>query len=197
MKLSRNHKILLDIVFQRVHPKEFSGGKRKVPHERVDVAALYLMQDLIKLEFYASLQKEIENNEEGSAIMVPNPYDVCLVEPTFRNRNIYIAVAVPGKKDDMLWYDENDYLWHLDDLVATRKVSSLSGTVRILDCLETRAIPTLMEEAMNRTNLFDAKTLKFETVSNERLNTSQNEAVLAVNSKNFNGGFFVVQGKFA
>ena len=91
MKLSRNHKILLDIVFQRVHPKEFSGGKRKVPHERVDVAALYLMQDLIKLEFYASLQKEIENNEEGSAIMVPNPYDVCLVEPTFRNRNIYIA----------------------------------------------------------------------------------------------------------
>jgi hypothetical protein len=201
LKLSPHHQTLLAIVFGMVHLREVRDTE-SIPLKNVDEATLELMTDLVKIEFNASLQKEINNVEEGTKESVPNPYDVFVVEPTFRNNNIHIAVAVPIRTEDisfLQWYDVNGNLWDLDDLVATRKVSSLSGTVRILDNLTaTGGIPILMKQAMSRTNLFDASTLESgvsdEVASVDRMNVSQNMAVLAVKSGIFNSGFFVVQG---
>ena len=201
LKLSHHHQTLLDIVFGMVHLRRVCDTE-SIPLKNVDEATLELMTDLVKIEFNASLQKEINNVEEGTKESVPNPYDVFVVEPTFRNNNIHIAVAVPIRTEDisfLQWYDVNGNLWDLDDLVATRKVSSLSGTVRILDNLTaTGGIPILMKQAMSRTNLFDASTLESgvsdEVASVDRMNVSQNMAVLAVKSGIFNSGFFVVQG---
>ena len=201
LKLSPHHQTLLAIVFGMVHLREVRDAE-SIPLKNVDEATLELMTDLVKIEFNASLQKEINNVEEGTKESVPNPYDVFVVEPTFRNNNIHIAVAVPIRTEDisfLQWYDVNGNLWDLDDLVATRKVSSLSGTVRILDNLTaTGGIPILMKQAMSRTNLFDASTLEWgvsdEVASVDRMNVSQNMAVLAVKSGIFNSGFFVVQG---
>ena len=201
LKLSHHHQTLLDIVFGMVHLRRVCDTE-SIPLKNVDEATLELMTDLVKIEFNASLQKEINNVEEGTKESVPNPYDVFVVEPTFRNNNIHIAVAVPIRTEDisfLQWYDVNGNLWDLDDLVATRKVSSLSGTVRILDNLTaTGGIPILMKQAMSRTNLFDASTLEWgvsdEVASVDRMNVSQNMAVLAVKSGIFNSGFFVVQG---
>ena len=201
LKLSPHHQTLLAIVFGMVHLREVRDTE-SIPLKNVDEATLKLMMDLVKIEFNTSLQKEINNVEEGAKEIVPNPYDVFVVEPTFRNNNIHIAVAVPVrilKMSFLQWYDVNGNLWDLDDLVATRKVSSLSGTVRILDNLTaTGGIPILMKQAMSRTNLFDASTLESgvsdEVASVDRMNVSQNMAVLAVKSGIFNSGFFVVQG---
>ena len=203
VKLSENHKILLDIVFGKDDPSRLRSTK-KIPIDCVDEAALRLMADLIKIEFNASLQKELKNNDEESVTHVePYPYDVYVVEPTFRNNNINIAVAVPVKGDgfdDKLvleWYDENDNIWAIDELTATRKVASLSGTVRVLDNLAPIQMTKLMTEAMKRINLFDVSILTPAdggVVSVDTLNQSQSMAVLAAESKPFSSGFFVVQG---
>ena len=203
VKLSENHKILLDIVFGKDDPSRLRSTK-KIPIDCVDEAALRLMADLIKIEFNASLQKELKNNDEESVANVEAyPYDVYVVEPTFRNNNINIAVAVPVKGDgfdDKLvleWYDENDNIWAIDELTATRKVASLSGTVRVLDNLAPIQMTKLMTEAMKRINLFDVSILTPAdggVVSVDTLNQSQSMAVLAAESKPFSSGFFVVQG---
>ena len=200
VKLSENHKILLDIVFGKDDPSRLRSSK-KLPIDFVDEAALRLMADLIKIEFNASLQKELKNNDEESvANVVPYPYDVYVVEPTFRNNNINIAVAVPVRGFDKLvleWYDENDKIWEIDELAATRKVASLSGTVRVLDNLAPIHMTKLMTEAMKRINLFDVSILKpvdGGVASVDALNQSQSMAVLAAESKTFSSGFFVVQG---
>ena len=199
VKLSENHKILLDIVFGKDDPSRLRSTK-KIPIDCVDEAALRLMADLIKIEFNASLQKELKNNDEESVANVEAyPYDVYVVEPTFRNNNINIAVAVPVGGFDKLveWYDENDNIWAIDELTATRKVASLSGTVRVLDNLAPIQMTKLMTEAMKRINLFDVSILTPAdggVVSVDTLNQSQSMAVLAAESKPFSSGFFVVQG---
>ena len=199
VKLSENHKILLDIVFGKDDPSRLRSTK-KIPIDCVDEAALRLMADLIKIEFNASLQKELKNNDEESVANVEAyPYDVYVVEPTFRNNNINIAVAVPVGGFDKLveWYDENDNIWAIDELTATRKVASLSGTVRVLDNLAPIQMTKLMTEAMKRINLFDVSILKPAdggVASVDALNQSQSMAVLAAESKPFSSGFFVVQG---
>ena len=177
-----------------VHPDEH------LPLEQVSDHTLFFMMRLMEIEFHASLQKEIDNVEENTTVCSkPNPYDVFLVEPTFRNKNIDIAVAVPiaGMQDVLCWYDENGECWDLDELDPRRKVSSLSGVVRVTENLGTSPIPRLMQQAMARTNIFNASKLELEPDEVEyvdTLNTSQNKAVSVIKSPDFDSGFFVVQG---
>ena len=196
MRIPPQHQALLDIVFGRVDPRR-EYDIESLPLENVNTYTLMVMERLVKIEFNASLQKELENVDESAQLTQANPFDVYLVEPTFRNKNIHIAVAVPVSKNVLAWYDENDVLWDIRELVATRKVSSLSGTARVLENLTSPTIPTLMRQAMDRTNMFDASSLA--SVTNEDtsiagLNMSQNAAVLALKSRTFDSGFFVVQG---
>eukprot|EP00978_Attheya_sp_CCMP212_P018746 scaffold51799_cov56-Attheya_sp.AAC.2 len=198
LKISHHHQVLLDIVFDKVPPGRVTES---LPLDNVTRASLGVMMDLLKIEFNASLKKEIDDVEEGGkSTIVPNPWDVFLVMPTFRNNNIHVAVAVPVPSEDgpvLMWYDENDNVRDLDELEATRKVSSLSGTARIIETLATDDIPKIMGEAMSRTNLFDASSLtavRDGITSINRLNKSQQLAVQAVKSPTFKDGFFVVQG---
>ena len=205
MKISHHIQDLLDIVFGRVHPGEVYENET-LPLERADEGTLKFMERLVKVEFKASFEKEIDNNDEGTEKQArPNPFDVFLVEPTFRNRNITIAAAIPvtrGKDPVLNWLDENGTCWECKEnapreIVPRRKVTSLSGSARVLENLRIKPVPRLMVEAMNRTNLFEVSSLTSDTgisQHNEDLNQSQQTAVSALKSKTFRNSFFVIQG---
>ena len=110
----------------------------KLPIGIVDNCTLRLMSRLIKLEFYTSLQKELDcdiNKDDGGNPPDPHPWDVYSVKPTNQNGRTTMAVIVPYKKDVLMWFDENENFWHIKDLESKKKVSSLSGTVRVLENL--------------------------------------------------------------
>jgi hypothetical protein len=207
--LSPTIKQLLDIVFGHVNPNTSCNHNEIVlPPEQIDFKSLDAMAHLMKVEFYASLQKEIANDEETvtTDVINVNPFDVYLVEPTFRNKNIEIAVVIPiksGRKETFVWtwIDKNHTCWKPNELDPIRKVSSLSGTARVIDNLDysTIPMPKLMQGAMDRANLFDITSLCDEAFdcngqSNPDLNLSQNKAVFAVKSRYFLDGTFVVCG---
>ena len=204
MNISIYHNDLLEIVFGRAHPGEVEEDEY-LPLELADYSTLDLMTRLVKIEFYASLQKEISNNENQTMIPPePKPFDVFLVEPSFRNKNISIAVSIPvkvkGRRDPVLtWYDENETLWEIVELRRTRKIASLSGTARVLENLATYfvEISPMMKAAMERTNIFDASALapsSNDSNGGRNLNQSQMKAVTTMKSNAFQNGFFVVQG---
>lgn len=202
LQLSNSQKDLLDIVFERVH---LSFPEHEViPDDEVTISTLQLMSTLSKIEFNSSLQKELKNTDEGRiSTTQPHPFDVFLVEPTFRNRNIHIAVAVPIKNSEhgpiLNWYDKNDNLWPLDQLHATRKLTSLSGTARVLENLKVENVPFLMRQAMKRKGILDASAMNhlgsLSLVSDSsELNKSQQQALAMVMNPSFQEGFVVIQG---
>jgi len=195
-KFSDAQKELLDIVFGRVVPQNVDESER-LPREKVEESSLDLMHRLAKLEFYSSLQNEIESTDDGVKTIDPKPYDVFQVERTFSNQNISIAVCIPVKnvdEVDLMWYDEYDNIWEIDALSAIRKVSSLSGTARVLNNLKNGS-SDLMQHAMDRTGIFDVSLIERAKHDSKILNKSQNLAVLAVKSTStFQRGFFVCQG---
>lgn len=165
--LNNYHEELLDLVFGIDSPESVAEDE-VLPLEVTTHNSLRLMYKLTKVEFYSSLQKEINNDDDDEEATVRSkkisPYDVFLIVPTFTNKNIEIAVCVPVREKKLpsvlQWYDENLKLWELDELQTIKKVASLSGTARVLENLE-RMSP-LMSQAMERTNLFDVSLLKIE-----------------------------------
>ena len=198
------HIELLDIVFGKVNIPTVNGDE-SLPYEIVDVRALEQMKRLVKIEFNAAFEKEISNDEEdNSRCENPNVWDVYLVEPSYRNKNIHIAVTVPtgsrnkNQEFELRWLDENGIFWDIEEITPVRKVSSLSGTARVLENLDTSGeLPYLMESAMQRTDIFDVSIMEApsstSTIANS-LNKSQNLAMSAIQSESFQSGFFVIQG---
>lgn len=173
------------------------NGTECISQEEVTENSLDLMCRLVKIEFFTSLQKEINSTDDGVKVIEPKPYDVFLIEKTFKNQNINLALFVPVKgsnRNDFIWYDENDTIWAPKELHPLRKVSSLSGPSRVLENL--MAIPSiLMQQAMVRTNIFDASKVDLPQENSEGLNPSQLAAVSALKKTSaFKKGFFVCQG---
>lgn len=193
LKDKPHHRELLNLAFGKLKVDPVRDNQKLVI-KMVDARSLNLMTRLVKLEFHTSLQKQLncKTNKDGG-IPDPHPWDVYSIKPTNRNGKIGMAVSVPYRKNVLKWYDKNGNLWHIKDLKAIQKLSSLSGTVRVLENLGT-CPPDLMKHAMQRTNLFNVHTLGPCTNSIETLNQSQNAAVSAVMSKDFKNGFLVIQG---
>jgi hypothetical protein len=196
VSFSQAQQELLDVVFCRVLPGNVNGTEC-ISQEEVTENSLDLMCRLVKIEFFTSLQKEINSTDDGVKVIEPKPYDVFLIEKTFKNQNINLALFVPVKgsnRNDFIWYDENDTIWAPKELHPLRKVSSLSGPSRVLENL--MAIPSiLMQQAMVRTNIFDASKVDLPQENSEGLNPSQLAAVSALKKTSaFKKGFFVCQG---
>mmetsp|Transcript_20346 Transcript_20346/g.58415 ORF Transcript_20346/g.58415 Transcript_20346/m.58415 type:complete len:2357 (+) Transcript_20346:2738-9808(+) len=210
-ELSPYHLELLDIIFGRKNPAEDVSSHEILPRSAISHSSLDLLYRLVLIEYHASLTKEVESDEDSASsngMGSPKPFDVFTVAPTFSNKNISVAVCVPTKKrraelrdEDLVWLDESDTYWQLHELEARRKVSSLSGTARVLQNLEQGlsqnklmcfAMERRLDHILDRSTLGEA--LLSMTPSLSALNPSQLLAVNAIASAHFSRGFFIIQG---
>lgn len=209
--LSKNQMELCKITFgqRQVGPISKSLMLKKQP---ISFDMLKDMAEMVNVEFYSSLKKEIdtpEDNESATATCSPNPYDVTLIEPDLSTGNVNLAICVPIKKrkaikkkkdetKNVMWLDCNRTLWPLDMLKPIRQIGSLSGPSRILDALDERS--PLMQAAMDRSFIFEVnedikeKSFSLPISGASAMNESQREAVAASMDSNFKFGFFMVLG---
>ena len=166
------------------------------------------MYDMVQVEFATSLRKEIESPEDDAVEKpIPKPYDIFLVEPNLSSGNVELAISIPIKtprgltsnKLRMLWLDNHDKLWLLDDLTPKRRVGSLSGPSRMLDVLSGEEIQSrLMLAAMGRTSLYTVNEEECKTTllscQENAMNESQRQAIGAMTAEGFRFGFLVLQG---
>lgn len=163
------------------------------------------MAAMAEMEFLESLKKELNHPEEKDASN-PLPFDIYLMEPSlYRSGDDLrgqIALCVPMRKikeepaQGMMWYDGQGNLWGLDQTSHIRKISSLSGTVRVIEALIHPVTP-LMQHAMMREMILDSGDVSDAADSEilAELNPSQREAVASIGSEDFHNGFFCVLGK--
>ena len=96
----------------------------------------------------------------------------------------------------MMWYDGRGNLFDLTPHVHRRKISSLSGTVRVLESLTLHVSP-LKELAIAREMIIspdDFSLLTDDVFYNGSLNDSQQEAVATASNPSFTRGIFCVLG---
>ena len=200
LKISEYDIQLMDIIFERVTIK--INRKDKINHNNISIVDLKKMQNFVKAEFQASLEKEYASKEDLQiGELKVNPYDVWTIRRSSSSRNQNVVVAIPLKKSkklELLWLDAEDKVWEVNKLSNERKIGSLSGVSRILKALDAIPPSVLMREAMNRTSVLNCHNLKQIHVAQNghlnHLNDSQRHAVQSLHSSNFEKGFFVVQG---
>ncbi len=158
---------------------------------------------MVEIEFEASCQQELSGSE--TADTKPHVFDVFLMQTTFDQSSIRgserkIAVCVPFQKQVQWWNglprNAGGAFWPLEPKSHIRKITSLSGTARVLQALsEAQSSPSdLTRWAMNRTSLFSVPTIDVdgEIIRSSTMNESQQRAVDAMS--HFQSGFFCIQG---
>jgi hypothetical protein len=196
MAIGKAREELLDIVFDRVEVPKIPTGSI-LPRSVTDDATLYLMEQLIKIEFHAGLLKEIENPDEAPPKLDPHPYDVFTVQRSFKTGNISIVVCISEEQNkSLLFQDENGINWSQGKLRLQRKVASLSGPARVLANLKVGVAHPLMRHAMERVHIYDVASMLDPALATTcTLNESQRRAVSVLDKavSQFHSGFFIVQ----
>jgi ATP-dependent RNA/DNA helicase IGHMBP2 len=193
------HQALLDICFGVSKPD--SSRIEPLSDERRTSADLLRMCYMVKVEFAASLEKEMKGSEDtivSSESSEPNVFDVFLMETTMERRGHRLAVCMPckivwhnGKKITKVWYNGSE-MFPLENSGAKWRVASLSGSARILEALAEPS--SLTFHAMNREFLCSVVTEEEDFDVDRGMNESQRQAIATVVSPNFHQGFFAVQG---
>jgi hypothetical protein len=192
---SRHHEILMHICFGNVKP---DPTRIEPLNNSLDTNDLRRLTHMVKVEFATSLSKEMTGSEDAAAKTDPKPFDVFLMETTLDRPKQHIAVCLPTKRRELLWYNGGEDLLSLDELTHKWRIASLSGAARVLEALSA-PITRLTEMAMQRTTLVEAvedcegSLTGFETIV-EHMNESQQRAVATMIDPRFNQGFFAIQG---
>jgi len=190
-----------------------------------DILALSTM---VEMEFVASLKQDLsETKKTMTGNTEPHVFDVFLMKaakkgtdtsttgPTRRGSSI--AVCVPYRKKLMWWngisMEDGGQLWSLSTSSHLRRISSLSGSARVLQALDTawkistqppkndgKVNVDLMIAGMKREKIlhveevFDANNgcAEIPLRAGSRLNKAQAQTVKALSV--FNSGFFCIQG---
>jgi hypothetical protein len=126
------------------------------------------------------------------------------METTMDRSDLRLAVCMPTKANDLVWYNGLDQVWDMDPPHHKWRVASLSGTARIMAALcENPDNHPLMSAAMKRELIVDAVEEEddddegnsdVDVTAIQHLNESQRRAVRTVVSPTFDMGFFVIQG---
>ena len=199
--LSYCHDMLIDIVFRRKYPeRDFGVLKGHI----VDAEDLDSMVKMVKAEFAASMEKELQAEGDWSYVdklNPPKPYEVYIMHPSLQLGNISLAVCVPVmNKEELMWLDEENNIWPNNPAPFGKAIASLSGPSRVLEALLFDH-SKMMRSAMERLDVVPAPEhldeelfdLRYPRMANT-LNYSQKQAVAHVQSHDFDSGFFVVQG---
>jgi hypothetical protein len=192
---SQHHETLLHICFGNANP-----DPARIEHlnDYLDSDDLRKLTHMVKVEFRTSLSKEMTGGEDASARTDPKPFDVFLMETTLDRPKQHLAVCLPTRTRELVWYNGGDELLSLDGLTHKWRVASLSGAARVLEALS--APPThLAAMAMQRATLVEAvedcetSLAGFETIVGN-MNESQQRAVATMVDSRFQQGFFAIQG---
>lgn len=194
-----SHQCLVDIAFGRSKP-EMTQKMKDIDFSCLDSQDIQSLANMVQVEFATSLQKEIDSPADDNK-SEPRVFDIFLMEQSLDRKNSRLAVCLPVrvKKESMLvWHDAEGNFWPLQPRSHVRRVSSLSGVVRILGSLSVSPPPRLMLDAMKRENLIDVVDMdhiELDVIANlDEMNESQKVAVATVAGKDFKEGFFVIQG---
>jgi len=204
--ISFSQQVLCDITFSRKQVPVIRNGITEGQPITKDM--LQNMYDMVQVEFAESLKKEIESPEDDAIENpIPKPYDIFQVEPNLSSGNVELVICVPIKKPRvlksdrprMVWLDNHNKLWLLDDLTPKRRVGSLSGSSRILDVLSGGEFNSrLMLAAMGRTSLYTVNEEECKTTllscQESAMHESQRQAIVAMTAEGFHFGFLVLQG---
>jgi hypothetical protein len=192
---SPHHEILMHICFGNVKP---DPTRIEPLNDYLDTNDLRRMIHMVKVEFASSLSKEMGGSEDAVTKTDPKPFDVFLMETTLDRAKQHIAVCLPTKRRELLWYNGGEDLLPLDALTHKWRVASLSGPARVLEALSAPATP-LTKMAMQRAPLVEAVEdyeillAGFETIFKD-MNESQQRAVATMVDPCFKQGFFAIQG---
>jgi hypothetical protein len=220
---SQFHGRLLDLCLeaQGGRTSRSTSGDRVVPTLEQDGRILThrdlkSLTTMVELEFLASMKQELEGSESSDKAE-PHVFDIFLMKVTLaqdlasghRGRSARpIAICVPYRKKLVWWNglprEFGGEFWSLDTPCShVRKISSLSGSARVLQALsDARGIAAnelLVQAAMKRSPIFSldaddsSKDLPFYDSSEYGpMNRSQHQAVNALSV--FRQGFFCIQG---
>lgn len=97
----------MDIVFgNTIAPR--INERDKLSCDCITLMDLALLQNHLEAEFYAGMQKDIENTDEAPLRLNPKLYDAFTIEGSYingnegsyRNGNISVVVSMPDKNSD-------------------------------------------------------------------------------------------------
>lgn len=93
---SENHVCLLRIAFG---DSDVESYRPKILNEAIiDQNDVEAMIQMVKMEFWSSLQKEMTGTDDSRVKARPNPYDIFLMEASFdRTARCNIAICMPLK----------------------------------------------------------------------------------------------------
>ena len=216
---SEYHGHLLDLCFMEM---DTTGGGRKTKKSRkapvlekggniLTLKDLVSLTEMVEMEFIASLRQQLYGQTMWHT-SDPHPFDVYLIRATRRNtkRNEErrpskarrIAVCMPSKKGLMWWDGQKGHgCWPIHPPCHVRRISSLSGSARILEALhKAQGIfmsdsCSLVSAGMDRRLIFQVDpfdSLPAPCKKRANLNNAQQQAVDALST--FESGFFCIQG---
>ena len=196
---------LINIVFGVSEKPSCSG--RQIDWRYLDADDdLPTLRELVLVEFYAGFKKELRDARKKTKDKVDTPhiFDVFLMEPRLQRGNVTLAVCVRSDRvgDLLMWRDAHGDPYPIKPAYHLHRLTSLSGTCRILESLHTNPSPrTLMNHALRRNTGVLIEASKIGPILNQEvskisamLNTSQIQAVATVCSSSFDEGFFLVHG---
>jgi hypothetical protein len=143
---SDEHLLLLQICFGNIKPKSKKIEMLNEPLTLDDQKKLYYM---VQVEFFHALRKEMGWNSDVPCEREPKPLDVYLVQGSSKRLSSIAAVLPLKGCDSLAWYNGGSVLLGMKELMPKRRVSSLSGSARLLQALQA-PISALTESAMKR-----------------------------------------------
>jgi AAA domain len=211
---SKFHAKLLDICFGHYTPSA-DKVQRLNDSGMLDPSDIEKLAFMVLVEFASSVEKQRTGTvEETQSKAEPRPYDVFVMKTSFGAQSSNIAVVLPLRKGKLAWwYGQDEKLEPLQNDLHVYRLASLSGSARVLECLDRvlRGGGALSAAAMERQWLFEAvqatssstdphghwdspDTLNFDPSILDALNESQARAVRTVADEDFQDGFFAIQG---
>lgn len=199
---SMYHRQLSDLAFK----------KTKIPStvdltlgsgEQRSLSEMITLSTMVKIEFVASMEQQIEKPADQEMVSDPKPFDVFLVNrPISRSPTGCIMIYVPMVKprNELMWMDSDGGFWLDKPDFHIRPIASLTGPARVLENVSASISSDLKSYSMSRENLIDvvseeeADMLLLNTDSVTHLNASQRVAIATLIGGRFLEGFLVVQG---
>ena len=113
---TEHHQRLIDICIGRIKPPRLDDIQ-PLNLEHLDYDDLNMMKMMVEVEFAASLEKEMKGPEDATADgkkQEPHAYDVFLMETTIDTSDFRLAVCVPLRTNDLVWYNGLDQIWGME-----------------------------------------------------------------------------------
>lgn len=193
--------MLIEVTFRRKHLG--ISSEDAIRFDSLSDDELRKLANMACIEFLRSLSDEVmkvkESNMKINNDSTPHAFDVVLLKSKIYKQGGELAICLPvGTTGALIMVDKAGNTCPVKDAPPGCRVASLSGTVRILECLMRDPEPgSLMHFAMNREKIMDIGKAEYAplppSIANG-LNERQRKAVSAIIGPSFKSGFVALLG---